>query len=444
MKIKYRIVATALLVSVSAFAQKNEFKTLKKIYDKDKLSIKDVSSYKEAVAAATPLVSSSNEEDMIYLNFYKSSIPFIEMSEAMSKPENQANPQNALKFFTPSKISEFSKSGRAVLDYEKKTGKLVFTKRIEDLVAFYKPTLVSYAVSLADQKRFIDASTVLYSIYELDKNDQEKLYYAASYAVNGNDYKKALKYYTMLKELDYSGEKTNFLAVNKANDEVDYFPTKVSRDQAVKLGSHEKPTQEQEKSKRGEVYKNIALILINEGKVEEAKSAIVEARKLNPDDTSLIMSEADIYLKTNDMKTYATLISQVLEKDPNNADLVYNLGVVSGQNKDNANAEKYYLRAIEINPQMGNAYFNLSAVRIDEAQQILDEMNKLGTSAADNKKYDLLKTKRDGVLKNVVVLLEKTISVDNKNKSAKEVLVNVYKALEMNEKAKALQAELNK
>lgn len=444
MKIKYSLLATALLISVGAFAQKDEFKTLKKIYDKGQPSTKDLMKYKEAVATATPLVSASNTEDVVYLNFYKAGIPFMEMLEFMSKPENQSNAQGGLKFFTPEKIAVFSNSAKALMDYEKKTGSTVFTKSIQANTLIYKPSLLSYAVTLGNEKRFADASTVLYSIYELDNTDVEKLYYAASYAVNAKEYTKALEYYQILKELDFSGEKMNYLATSKLNDEVIFFGSKADRDKAVQIGTHSNAKDEKETSKRGEIYKNIALILVSEGKIEEAKTAIVDARKANPEDTSLIISQADIYLKTNDMKTYETLIKEVLEKDPTNADLYYNLGVVSGQNNDNLNAEKYYTEAIRLQPEMANAYYNLAAIRIDEAQLLLDQMNKLGMSAADNKKYDGLKVKRDTILKDIVQLLEKTISIDKKNKDAKEVLLSVYKALEMKDKAKALDAELNK
>lgn len=444
MKRKYSILATALLISFGAFAQKDEFKTLKKIYEKDQPNAKDVIQYKAAVVKATPLVSASNEEDVVYLNFYKAGIPFIEMSEAMSKPENTTNPAGAFTFFTPEKIAEFTKSGNAVLAYEKKSGKLIFTKDIQEMAVAFKPNLVSYAISLDGENRFADAASVLYSIYQMDNTDPEKLYYAANYAVKANDYVSALNYYQILKDMNYSGEKTSFVATSKVSDVEEYFNSKVDRDKAVKIGTHITPREIKEPSKRGEVYKNIALILISQDKVEEAKTAIADARKENPEDVSLIMSQADIYLKTNDMKTYAALITEVLEKDPTNADLVYNLGVVSGQNKDSKNAEKYYLKAIELNPKMANAYFNLSAVRIDEAQVLLDQMNNLGTSASDNKKYDALKIKRDQVLQNVVQLLEKAIGLDDKNKSAKEVLLTVYKALEMKEKAKVLQAKLDK
>ena len=444
MKRKYSIVATALLISMGAFAQKDEFKTLKKIYEKSSLNAKDVLNYKSALATATPLVSASNEEDSIYLNFYKSSVPFIEMVEAMAKPENMANPQNAIKYFTPEKIAEFSKSTNALLAYEKKAGKQVLTGKIKELTALYKPNLLSYAISLVDQKRYSDASKVLFSMYEMDSTDPEKLYYAANYSINANDYPTALKQYQILKDINYSGEKVNYLAVSKVSDKADYFATKEERNQAIKIGTHINPSESKETSKRGEIYKNIALILVADGKINEAKAAIADARIANPEDLTLIVSEADIYLKTNDMATYKKLINEVLEKDPNNADLVYNLGVVSGQNKDNANAEKYYLRAIQIKPDYSNAYLNLSAIRIDESQAILESMNKLGMSAADSKKYDVLKAKRDTILKDVVVLLEKTVQFDPKNKDAKEVLLTVYKALEMKDKAKALQTELGK
>jgi tetratricopeptide (TPR) repeat protein len=188
----------------------------------------------------------------------------------------------------------------------------------------------------------------------------------------------------------------------------------------------------------------MALILIDQGKQDQAILAIQEARKINPEDVTLIMSEADLYLKTNDMTKYAAAVKEVIEKDPTNPDLFYNLGVTSYKNNDAKNAEVYYLKAIELKPNYAYAYYNIAAIRLDEGQVLLDQMNKLGTTAAENKKYDVLKEKRIGLLKDAMVLLEKTINADNKYTDAKEVLLSVYKALEMKEKAKALQAELDK
>lgn len=436
MKSKYVVLASALLISVSSFAQKDELKNLKKLYTKDAPSAKDVIDYKANVAKLEPLAS--EEGDKVYATFYKAVTPVVEIKSLGPA----ATPAQMSKFVTLKSIEEFTAGVNATLDYEKKVGKKVYTDNINQTIAFYKPTLVNYAVSLGTEKKNIEAASVLYNVYLLDKKDQEKLYYAASYAVNGQDYDLALKHYEELKALNFSGEKTNYYATSKVNDKEDFFDTKANRDASVKIGTHTKPRDEQEPSKRGEIYKNIALILVQKGKIEEAKKAIIDARQANPDDTSLLLSEADLYLKTNDTEAYKKAINEVLEKDPNNVDLIFNLGVISNNNKDAKNAEKYYLRAIEINPSYANAYYNLSALKIDESQALLDQMNKLGTSAADNKKYDALKKQRDDLLLVVVGHLEKTIQLDNKNKDAKVVLVSVYKALEMTDKAKALKATI--
>jgi hypothetical protein len=45
----------------------------------------------------------------------------------------------------------------------------------------------------------------------------------------------------------------------------------------------------------------MALILVESGKTEEAK-AVAEARQANPDDTSLILTETNLYLETKVLK----------------------------------------------------------------------------------------------------------------------------------------------
>ena len=55
MKIKHIVLASAVLVSVSSFAQKDELKALKKIYAKDVPSANDVIEYKANLEKLTPL-----------------------------------------------------------------------------------------------------------------------------------------------------------------------------------------------------------------------------------------------------------------------------------------------------------------------------------------------------------------------------------------------------
>ncbi|HEY6142571.1 MAG TPA: tetratricopeptide repeat protein, partial [Flavobacterium sp.] len=213
----------------------------------------------------------------------------------------------------------------------------------------------------------------------------------------------------------------------------DLYNTAKERDLAVKLGTHEKPKNEAIPSKRGEIYKNIALILVDQGKVEEAKKAISDARKANPEDMSLALAEANLYLETKDFEMYKKIIAEILEKNPNDANLVFNLGVISANAKNAADAEKYYKRVMEIDPNYVNAYINLAALKLEDEKVIIEEMNKLGNSEKDMKRYAVLKSKRENLFKSTIPYLEKAHQIDPANLDVAKTLLNVYSALEMPE-----------
>ena len=443
MKSKYIILASALLISVATFAQKEELKTLKKLYEKSP-SDKDIVQYKATIEKAEPLIANATEADKVYLNFYKAMIPVLDLKLALAKPENQNKPEVTLNYLNIEKVNQLVANLKNVLDFEKKSGKQIYTKNIEETIKTFKPALVNFAVALGNESKFKEAAIVLHSIYELDNTDTEKLYYSANYAVNAKDYDLALQYYLELKKLNYSGEDVVFYAFNKDSKKEESFVSKQERDIYVKGGTHEKPRDEKSPSKRGEIYKNIALILVEKDRTEEAKLAIEEARKENPEDTSLIISQADLYLKIGDVATYKKLISEVIEKNPNNADMLYNLGVISFNNKELVDAEKYYLRAIQIDPKYSNAYLNLAILKLDSEKKIIDQMNKLGNTPAENKKYDILKKQREDIFKSAIPYLEKVVEMDDKNVEASRTLLNVYNALEMTDKAKVLKAKMAK
>ncbi|KQS45947.1 hypothetical protein ASG38_15170 [Flavobacterium sp. Leaf359] len=444
MKSKYLLLASAFLVSGLTFAQKDELKTLKKIYDKDEIKAKDLTEYKAAIEKSEPLLASASESDKIYLGFYKSLVPFIEAQEAASRPENRANPQAALmKIFNANNIFQLADNTSKVIEFEKTSGKQVLTKSINEDIADMKPMLLNYAVNLGKQKNYKDATTVLYSLYLLDKTDLEKLYYAGNYAVNDKDYDKALTYYNELIKQNYSGERSEYMATSKLSGEEVTFASLADREKAVKMGTHEKPRTEQIKSKRGEIYRNVALIYNSKGDVAAATKAVAEARAANPDDLTLAMTQADLYMKSNNVEGYKQVISQVIAKSPNDPNLFYNLGVLAAQANENVEAEKYYKKAIEIDPNYINAYLNLSVLKLNGDTAIVDEMNKLGTSAKDNKRYDELKVKREAIFKSTLPYLEKANKLDPKNEDVYRTLLNVYNYLEMTSEAKALKASFN-
>ena len=427
MKSKYAILASALLISAAIFAQKDQIK-----------------------AAEKALKNGNSQEAVSFLQGAESLIPNATDSE---KAQYYFVKGNALLDLANKKVEEeknlslAAKAYQDLLAVEKVSEKDKYSSQAQTSIKNIKEKLVNNAIENATQKKYKEASDLLYLVYELDKTDLEKLYYSASYAVNAQDFDTALVYYFELKKQNFSGEGAAYYAKNVITEKEDFFgatpDAKADRDSRVKLKIYSNPRDEKIPSKRGEVYKNIALILNQKGRTDEAKSALTEARLANPDDVSLMLTEADLYLKLEDFVTYKKLISEVLQKNPNDADLLFNLGVITAKT-DIVGAEDYYKKAIAIKPDYVNAYLNLSILKLDGEKKIIAEMNKLGTSEKDNKKYEVLKKQREDVFKSAIPYLEKANELNPENEDVAITLLNVYSALEMTDKKKALKEKMKK
>lgn len=424
MKSKYVLLASALLISVATFAQKDQIKAAEKALKagnaQEAITILQGA---EAASAAAP-------------DAEKAQFQFVKANAHLALATKNEN--------TDANLSAAAKAYQEVLSIEKTSGKAKFSAQASTSIIDVKYKLINAAIADSKAEKHAAGAKKLYDAYLLDKKDTINLYYAASTYVNAKEYETAYNAYDELKKLNYSGKGTNFYAVNKINGEEQFFPTAKERDQMVKLGTHEKPRTEDVPSKRGEIFKNMALILVQNGKVAEAKKAVAEARAANPDDKSLVLTEANLYLDTKDYDTYKKLITEVLAQSPNDADLVFNLGVISYNAKNLVEAEKYYKRAIEIKPDYVNAYLNLAILKLDADKKLFEEIQKLGNSEKDNKRYEVLKKQREAVFTSALPYLEKASELDGTNEEVKGTLLSVYRALEMTEKAKALKAKMKK
>ncbi len=422
MKSKYVLLASALLISVATFAQKDQIKAAEKALKagnaQEAITILQGA---EAASAAAP------DAEKAQFHFVKAN---AHLALATKNEDVDTN------------LSAAAKGYQEVVSIEKASGKDKFTAQATKSIIDVKYKLINGAIADSKAEKHAAGAKKLYDAYLLDKRDTINLYYAASTFVNAKEYETAYNAYDELKRLNYSGKGTNYYAVNKVNGEEQFFSTAKERDQMVKLGTHEKPRTEAIPSKRGEIYKNMALILVQNGKIAEAKKAVAEARVTNPDDKSLILTEANLYLDTKDYDTYKKLITEVLAQSPNDADLVFNLGVISYNAKNFVEAETYYKRAVEIKPDYVNAYLNLAILKLDADKKLFEEIQKLGNSEKDNKRYEVLKKQREAIFTSALPYLEKASELDGTNEEVKGTLLSVYRALEMTEKAKALKAKM--
>ena len=330
---------------------------------------------------------------------------------------SQANKNFQLAY---DKFKAFSASGGKDLNYD---------NQIETLTS----DIVNSAIEDNAEKRFETATAKLYLAYEINpEKNKDYLYYAASSSVNARDFDKALKFYNLLKEIKYDGIVTKYMAKSVETGEDEEFPSKSEYDLYKKTKQYTDFREELTESRYPEIIKNIALIYAQLGDNENAMKAVKEARETDPKDLNLILTEANLYIQLKENDRFEALMNEAIEQDPNNATLYFNLGVISAQRGDKEKASGYYRKAIEIDPSFESGYLNLVTLILEGENTIVEEMNNLGTSRADNARYDELKLKREGLYKECVPILEKLIEV-SKNQEAIKTLMNIYGTLGNNE-----------
>ncbi len=413
---KKTVLSLALLASTVLFAQKSEVKDAE-----DALEINDFATAISLLEKAEPLKEELNDKwlSSFYMNKGKAFGLRAFSGTDMTKD-----------FLTSIKAYENAIDlGRDVEEANKAINKL-------------KQDMLKSAIN--EQKKGDNslAAKKLYTTYEINKKDTMYLYYAASAAVNAQEYDSALDYYNSLMDLGYKGIRKQFLATNIETGKEEAFQSKNMRDLSIKSGQYTNPKDEVSKSVRGEIAKNITLIYIQQDKTEKALEAVKEAKKENPDDLDIMQAEADLYYRLGDIKKYDVIMKEVVSQDPNNPVLYYNLGVSAEQLGDIKGAKGYYEKAIELDPKMENAYINLATATLAKERDLVEQMNKLGTSPAENKKYQELNKQRKQFYINALPYLEKVIEINPKNIDALRTLKNIYYQLAEDEKAKQMDTKI--
>ena len=406
----YFVFAIALTLSFSAVAQKKEIKTATKELAKGNYEKAGV-----ALDAAEALLSSMDEKykSQYYLqrSIYYLNTGDVDFSDVMKSIE-------ALKLVT---------------DPAQEQG-------VKDQTQNLKAHLVNTGSSLLKSSDYKTSADYFENAYKLSPSDTVYLFYAASTSVNAKMYDRSLAMYEELRTLGFTGIEKNYYATNVETQVEELFGSKVLRDVSVKTKSHVNPKDELTESKFPEIIKNIALIYVQNGDNEKALEAMAIAREQDPENVNLLLTEANVYYTMGNTTKFKELLEIAVQKDPSNPELQYNLGVISSEIDDFENSKKYYLKAVELNPDYTNAYINLAALILGQEESILSQMNKLGSSAADDRKYDQLKEKRNQLYLDAIPHLENAIKSDPANFQAVKTLSNIYSAVGDTQKYKEFKA----
>ncbi|WP_370479596.1 tetratricopeptide repeat protein [Tamlana flava] len=405
------LVALAISVSAFSFAQKKELKAVEKAikssnFAEAKAALKQAESLMSAMDDKTKAKYYFLQAQTLYANGKGSDADIDASLESLSKVEG---------------------------DYQ---------NEVEELKVKMLNEMLTAGNDAYEAKDYLKASKYFERSYRASTKDTLFLYYAASAAVNVKEYDRALSLYEELKDLGFTGVKTEYYATNVETGEEETMD-KSTRDIYVKAKSHKDPGERVTESKKPEIVKNIALIYVTQGNDEGALEAMKAAREESPDDINLLLNEANIYFKMGNTERFKELLEKATQLDPQNPELQYNLGVISSESDHPEEAKGYYKKAIELDPNYINAYINLAALILGEERPLIEEMNGLGTSRADNLRYDELREKRKNLYREAIPYLSKALDINEDNVEAARTLMNIYSILGETDKFKSLKEKVD-
>lgn len=286
MKQKLKILSFLLLISIGAFAQKDEIKNAQSYYDKGK--------FQEALTILKKieyLIINAPDEMKSDFFYLKGNV----CKELAVKNIDSAN--------------NFSLAAGAyhdVLLYENDTHNYKYAFKANLALKEMKSKLVDGAHADYKGGKYKESADKSYEVYLFDKKDTLNLYNAAAAALTGKDYTSSIKYYGELKQKNYSGKAVVYYATNKKTKEEEAFTSISARDSNIKEGFYEKPRNVFPPSKKEEVLIALAFSYLEINDCTNSEKYYQEALQINPNCVSCYINL--VYIK---MQLKKVLVDQM-------------------------------------------------------------------------------------------------------------------------------------
>ena len=190
-----------------------------------------------------------------------------------------------------------------------------------------------------------------------------------------------------------------------------------------------------------DAYDNALYILTAEKKDNEAALAFLEETKEKfPNESKILDWEFRIMYALNRLDEAITKLEEAVTRDPNNADLHFNLGVIKDNMEKSDEAMVHYENAIKVDKTHFNSYYNLGVIYRTQIVELQSQLGSLGMSAADNKKYDEITKEIKAICKTALPYWERCYELDNTNGATVETLQYLYVQLGEMDKAEKIKA----
>ncbi|ABQ05464.1 tetratricopeptide repeat protein [Flavobacterium johnsoniae] len=262
MKNNLIVLSIFLLVTVGAFAQKDQIKEAQSLYDKGK--------NEEALAVLKKTeyliinASDSDKSDFFYL---KGNI----CKDLAAKNIDAIN-----------NFAQASSAYQDVLLYENDSRNYKYAFKANLALKGMKSTLVDGAFSDYKAGKFKESAAKSYEVYLIDKKDTLNLFNAAGSSLNGKDYVSAIKYYEELRKINYTGKGMVYYAMNKKTKTEEAFISRSARESNIQAGLYEKPRDFLPPSKKEDILISLGYCYLERNDYVNAAKYYESDLQLNP------------------------------------------------------------------------------------------------------------------------------------------------------------------
>ncbi len=190
----------------------------------------------------------------------------------------------------------------------------------------------------------------------------------------------------------------------------------------------------------------------------KAENVLADGRKKYPNETSLLFTEINHYLKKGKLNELVDKLKIAIEKEPNNISVHTTLGNVYDNlcqkawedneldkgNEYYTNAEKHYVNALNINGNDFNTLYSLGALYYNKAALISKEANKLSSdyTKEGTRKYNEKKAEMESYFDKALPYFERAEKQEPKDKNTLIALKEIYAKKSQFDKSNAYKAKL--
>jgi tetratricopeptide (TPR) repeat protein len=267
--------------------------------------------------------------------------------------------------------------------------------------------------------------------------DTGLLFNAGIIAGSAGDLEKSSAAFAQCLEMGYTG--ITYSATDVLGNPKQY-PNKAAMEKDIKGGLATDPVVGED------VRPSVYISLINNAKkmdkMDNYNKWLTEAREAYPENKDLLDIQLQAFLDVKDYEGAMNNLNEAIAKNPEKGIYHFVKGnIMQTEMKDLDGALAEYKAALEVEPDMSDAMYMCGLVYIDRANDITEQMNKLGLN--ETRKYNQLKDKQKEVFGESLGYFESAYEMKPEDMDIVRALMEVYRKVGDYQKSMDMKAILD-